>query len=615
MAREQKIKLLNKGVYSALDAENIPVESASDAKNFVSKLDGLELVRGSELVGNLVTGTGGVYGLHVSYKANGDAVIFRKISTKIQYLNGSTWTDIVTGLTADSSYTFSDVVNLSGNYLMVTGVDGIYAIAVANPASYRSMYNATYNHKGKSLFDAGRTIMWDVAKDKTGVYASKIDTATYTTVSGENFGTGNGVAVTFTDTLVQATGTRFVFGFTATDGTETFTDNRDGTLTGSAGGTGTINYTTGAISLTFNAVVTNLQAITGSYQWWDANSGGFSDFRYSATRVAGEGDVFRQDIGGDDVLNIVPLEGSYFSFKKRTVYELTISDDDSTASNRVFRQGVGIPYWRAVVPTSTGIVFINTANPDGARLEILKRNLTGDSFDTLELAPQFDWTAYNYDEACLSVYGDFVVVSCKDTNGDAVSNNRTILVNLKQNPVSVDITHYNANCFAVDGNTFYSGDSLSGNVYTLFTGFDDDDEPIEAYYITHKDLLGSEALKRIRKKRIRGTLSADQGFELYASYDDSAFQLVGTVAGTGNYVDAGTPETVGSHMVGSGGVGGESDGEDVYSFLMEMNVKSPKFRQVRWKIVPTGLGYLRINHMHDFDVLMYEEKLPKKYRG
>lgn len=68
-------------------------------------------------------------------------------------------------------------------------------------------------------------------------------------------------------------------------------------------------------------------------------------------------------------------------------------------------------------------------------------------------------------------------------------------------------------------------------------------------------------------------------------------------------------------MVGSGGLGGESDGEDVYSFLMEMNVKSPKFRQVRWKIVPTGLGYLRINHMHDFDVLMYEDKLPKKYRG
>lgn len=614
MAREQKIKTYNKGIYSALDAENLPPDAASDAKNFVSKLNGLELVRGSELLGDLVTGAGGIYGLHVAYTATGTRRIFRKNSTKIQYLNGSTWTDVVTGLTADSHYTFTDVSNLAGLFVVASGVDGIYAIPTANPASYQSMYNATYNQKGKSIFDAGRSLMWDVAKDKTGLYLSKIDTATYTTVSAENIGTGNGSAVTFTDTLVQATGTRFVFGITATDGTESFTDNLDGTLTGSAGGTGIINYVTGAISVTFNDAPANLQAITCTYQWWDPNTGGFSDYRKSATRVAGEGVTFRQDIGGDAILNVIPLEGSYFSFKKKSVYQLTLSDDDTTASNKVFRQNVGIPHWRAVVATSTGIVFINTANPDGARLEILKRNLTGDSFDSLELAPQFKWGDYDYSEAALSIYGDYVVVACKDVNGDSAANNRVILVNMKLNPVAVDVTHFHANCFAVDSDTFFAGDSLSGNVYTIFSGFDDDDQPIEAYFITHKDTLGTEALKRIRKKRIRGVLSADQGFELYASYDDAAFELVGTVESTGNYVDAASPETVGSSMIGAGGIGGESDGVDVYAFLMEMNVKSPKFRQVRWKIVPTGLGYLRINHMHDFDVLMYEEKLPKKYR-
>jgi len=38
-----------------------------------------------------------------------------------------------------------------------------------------------------------------------------------------------------------------------TDGTETFTDNGDGTLTGDATGTGTVNYATGAVSVSFNA--------------------------------------------------------------------------------------------------------------------------------------------------------------------------------------------------------------------------------------------------------------------------------------------------------------------------------------------------------------------------
>lgn len=53
--------------------------------------------------------------------------------------------------------------------------------------------------------------------------------------------------------------------FTATDSIETFTDNGDGTLTGSAGGTGTINYTTGAWTLTFNANVTLNTSIRATY--------------------------------------------------------------------------------------------------------------------------------------------------------------------------------------------------------------------------------------------------------------------------------------------------------------------------------------------------------------
>lgn len=49
------------------------------------------------------------------------------------------------------------------------------------------------------------------------------------------------------------------------DGTETFVDNGAGLLTGSAGGTGTINYTTGLYSLTFFVAVPIGEAITASY--------------------------------------------------------------------------------------------------------------------------------------------------------------------------------------------------------------------------------------------------------------------------------------------------------------------------------------------------------------
>ena len=52
---------------------------------------------------------------------------------------------------------------------------------------------------------------------------------------------------------------------TVTNGVENFTDNGAGVLTGSAGGTGTINYTTGVFSVTFNAAVVVGVAITSTY--------------------------------------------------------------------------------------------------------------------------------------------------------------------------------------------------------------------------------------------------------------------------------------------------------------------------------------------------------------
>ena len=56
-----------------------------------------------------------------------------------------------------------------------------------------------------------------------------------------------------------------------TDGTETFTDNKDGTLTGSAGGAGTIDYQTGDYSVTFNAAPGSGNSISASYTAIDRN--------------------------------------------------------------------------------------------------------------------------------------------------------------------------------------------------------------------------------------------------------------------------------------------------------------------------------------------------------
>jgi len=87
--------------------------------------------------------------------------------------------------------------------------------------------------------------------------------------------TGDGVTVTFTTTL----GGFPIYPSTLTisDNTETFEDttttytDADITLTGSLGGTATINYSTGAISVTFNAAPDDDQLIYLNYVMFAAN--------------------------------------------------------------------------------------------------------------------------------------------------------------------------------------------------------------------------------------------------------------------------------------------------------------------------------------------------------
>lgn len=72
--------------------------------------------------------------------------------------------------------------------------------------------------------------------------------------------TGNGATKAFTGSLATAPVEPGVV--TITDGVEDFSDDGCGRLTGDAGGSGTINYTTGAYSITFNVNVVNLTNVT-----------------------------------------------------------------------------------------------------------------------------------------------------------------------------------------------------------------------------------------------------------------------------------------------------------------------------------------------------------------
>jgi len=89
-----------------------------------------------------------------------------------------------------------------------------------------------------------------------------------TDVSGETVDQGDGSTKTFSFTLSNVPLEPGSTVLSITDGVETFTDDGDGTLTGDAGGSGTINYVTGEVEITFNAAPANGQDIDADYEYY-----------------------------------------------------------------------------------------------------------------------------------------------------------------------------------------------------------------------------------------------------------------------------------------------------------------------------------------------------------
>jgi hypothetical protein len=603
---QHKVLIFSKGVHNLLDSEQIPAEALQNEKNWINQDGVLKLVNGKIIMGT-EGAAGHIEGMHVGYKIDGTKVIFRKISTKIQYWNTTTlaWTDIISGLTDGKEYTFANYSSLAGNFVFTSGYDGLYKINTACLGSYISLYVAGTNDKGRILIDKGRMFMWNCEDAaKTVLKMSHIDgqnATVYTTITAEATASLTG---TLAFKAVSALRNCFGTAFTITGSGETYVDNGDGTLTGSLGGTGTINYTSGEYTLS------NAGVGTCTYQWENSNSQGLTDFTFTAVRVASEGNFVNQSIGGDAIESVkIGQDGSYYSLKEKSAYILTISADDATFTNLVYRADMGIPYFRAATETAKGIIFMDTANPDDPKLTILQRNIYSDSVEPVILFPHFDFSLYDYEYCCIDTYGQWVIIACRSSESDF---NDTILLGDLSTGI-IDIAFYPARMFAKETGDLYAGSPITQTVYKIFNGFDDDGYVIDNFAITKAETYGVENLKRYRRLKIQGMIEPDQDIQVWASYDDADFELLGTIDGREGYVDVGNPRTVGSSMAGDIPIGG-SNATTVYPYFYELKIYTPKFRKRELKFIATAMGYAQITSIVEDDIILFEPRIPKRFR-
>jgi len=595
---------------SVKDIKTLKPGTSPDSKNWITGVakDHIELRRGyARLHATENTGNGKITGLGIGVRYDGVEVPFFSYDRKLNYHDSATQDLVEIGSdTLPVGASGEDVwikpyQGLAGSFVyMGSQNSGVYKTPVANPYSTVDQSVNSYRfgvfHIGQNRSFAGQRKGTTAGnEDKTGLYLSYIDKdqlSDFTQVTGEVFGTGDGSTKIFSATLTDISGARTAMYPTVTDGTETFVDDRNGNMVGNLSGTGTVNYATGAVSVTFNTAPANAQAITVGYYWEDSTATGILDYSGS---LNGQGKSFRQDDGGGNLQAIFNLSTIEYCFHVLKTWQFKSSLDDTQSTNLPYRN-IGIPYHRAAYQTPEGIIFADLSSPNEPKFRRMQV-MTGSNSTTIEplsISDALDISGYAFDYCVAFRWGDYEIFCVQEKINEVANEFNSVMYIRNTISKAWDRLDYYASVLEEYNGSLLAGDSISSNVYTLFSGYDDDGDLIPNYW-TSSDLdLRTSDLKNCRRMVIDGLIQSDQDFEVYLSYDSGNFNLVKTITGTGSYVSTGQKVSIGSSTIGSSVIGGGGSSE-ASPFEIDFPINSDKFINVRIKVKAIGIGFVQIN--------------------
>jgi hypothetical protein len=512
---------------------------------------------------------------------------------------------------------FTSYTSLAGYQTLISSPNSsFYKIMNANPGSLVDIFNASKSFKGLIKVNNGRTLLWKRNEDKVNKYGSYIDTQTvgvnYTAVNNEVIGTGNGALFTFANTLAfkGAGSRRTCFSISVTDGVETFTDNRNGVLTGSAGGTGTINYATGAISVTFIVPPLNLQNITANYLWEDSGVKGLSDFSYSSPRQASEGYFLQQGTGGD-LMDIQVFGEVFYCLHKNAAWFVNMPANDLNPTNKIYRDRIGFTNIRGAVSTGDGIFYIDVTYPEKPSFSLIRFGETNPEVQPYVLTYNVNLEGYDMSDLAVGEYGNLIIYAMKSSSSAAAND---VMFVYNKDWKSLDRLDYNTRVFAEKDGFLWAGDSLSTNVLELFSGFDDNDSKIDNFWTGDISELGVEALKKTKRLYIEGYIGLGQTINVYLSLDKQAFALVGSIDSNGTYVDKTDPVLIGASGIGMKEIGGGGAGTEAFYYNRELRIRTDRFRTAQVKFEATGIGFASVSTQNWYDVKTYTQKQPLRFK-
>lgn len=395
---------------------------------------------------------------------------------------------------------------------------------------------------------------------------------------------------------------------------EVFQDNQEGILTSNLGGTGTINYGTGAFSITFNTAPVSSGLIIGNYYTENATSGGILDFSYASSNPSfGQGYLNLQG-GGGNAMAVGGYQGVEYVFHQFRTWDVEIPNSVSSAYadlvNQQYWSHIGIPYPRAQYPTGDGILYLDNTNPSQPQYSTLS---IPPGSTNLTVVPQWisqdlDLSGFDHSKAVVFRWGEYNILACAQyVNGVSQGYNTVFFVQ------DIYSGNWNQLDYTVTGlaeylGTLISGDSLSPNAFTLFSGLDDDENIIDNQWTSSMTDLDVEGLKKVRCFVVEGLIQRAQSIQISYSLDGGSFIPAYTVLGTGSYVNSAAPVGVGSNTLGSQTIGAGT--VTALPFEVQFPVMSDYFEYIQFQIQALGIGWAQVNRFSFKDIRQKSLKVP-----
>lgn len=631
------------GTYSYPKPQQIPRGAAAQSLNFLTRDTWVEQRPGYHPLGTEVTGAGKCLGIKTAHLWDGTQIIFKAtLDGKLKWydpLNTSgqgaadMWSEVggaganilAAAATVGENVYMDEYVSSAGAQLWVSSPSSdLIKIMVASPVSWLSQYNAAKNFKGRIRVIQNSLFLWHYKATSTSAAANSVLQRSYIDEQDYSTQTDSAVALTIAGAAVSGTLSKnsvanaTVFGldfsYSDTAYSETFLDDYLGNLIGSNGGTGTIDYSTGKFTLTPH-VVPAAPVVNVTYSYEDSTNHGIADFTKDSPRAAGQGVAWIQVQGGQ-ILGVNPYNGSYYVLHERNAWVITPSDDDSTSTNIIYRDNIALPSERGSVATPDGIYYVDVSNASRPFVGLLSYSPISQQVLPDDLSsPILDLTPYVFDK-CVADQGlDFILLWCRTS--DSIENNRCVVYNknLSSSKRRVfDILDYMANCSTIYEGQVIAGDPISNNAFKLFDGFDEDGGIINSYWQGNEDDHGIEGLKQTKKLWVEGYIGVNQQADVYVQLDANVAVKVGTISGSGTYVDQGLPVTIGSLQVGVYPIGGPANVPVGYHYLIQITINSAKYKYFTISFFPTQVGYFSFQMYANYDIRINVDKLPRKYR-